>query len=91
MTKTTRWWRPSQAARRRNDAWARNHPVRYGLICGCGLAILSFGINFSVQGRPTSLMHLVGLAVAAIVGGLVGGLVFGAFMTQWFKRHEHNG
>lgn len=73
-------------------AWVRHHPVLYGLIWGCVLAILSFGINFVVDGRPvTSPKHLVGLAVAAIIGGLVGGLVAGALMARWFKRHEHNG
>jgi membrane associated rhomboid family serine protease len=67
-------------------------PVLCELIWGCVLAILSFGVNFVVDGRPvTSPKHLVGLAVAAIVGGLVGGLVVGALMAWWFTRHEHHG
>jgi hypothetical protein len=88
MTETTRWWRPSLATRRKNDAWVRQHPVLYGLIWGCVMAIVYFGVNFAVDGRPfTSPKHLVGLAVGAIVGGLVSGLAGGALMARWVKRH----
>lgn len=79
MTETTRWWRPSLATRRKNDAWVRQHPVLYGLIWGCVLAIVYFGVNFVIDGRPVSSpKHLVGLAVGAITGGLVSGLAGGA-------------
>ena len=91
MTETTRWWRPSLATRRKNDAWVRHHPVLYGLIWGCVFAILNFGVNFAVNERPVTPRHLVGLTVAAIIGGLVSGLVFGALLAWWFKRHKHDG
>jgi len=91
MTEKTRWWRPSPATRRRNDAWVRLHPIRYGLIWGCGFAILSFGVNFAFDGRPlSSPKDLVVLVVSAIIGGLVSGLVGGALLAWWFKRHEHD-
>ena len=77
---------------RKNDTWVRLHPVRYGLIWGCGVATLSFAVNFAFDGRPvSSTTDLVGLAVAAIIGGLVSGLVGGALLAWGFKRHEHDG
>jgi hypothetical protein len=55
---------------------------------GCVMAIVYFGVNLVVDGRPsTSPKHLVGSAVGAIVGGLVSGLVGGALMARWVKRH----
>ena len=57
-----------------------------------GVATLSFAANFAFDGRPVSWpKYLVGLAVAAIIGGLVSGLVGGAVLAWWFKPHEHDG
>jgi hypothetical protein len=48
--------------------------------------------QFAFDGRPVSSpKDVVGLAVAAIIGGLVSGLVGGALLAGWFERHEHDG